>query len=212
MKKTTQIGLLLCLLPFFSVAQQPINKESRFSVNFQTGLVTTYMNLDKHYNWYHEICCFGYTDDDPDSELTFANHTNISLNYRIKRRHQIGLGLELSQMGENHQAGERKRDVLTYVGAIGSYEITLLHTPKASIGLYNAVMVEMPMYNDYGKHFLKGISHIGGLVWRFEVNDKWEFSVNGVLKSALTEYNPISWYYDNHRLGYGILLGLNYKI
>lgn len=213
MKIIIPFFLVGAFMPLLSLGQNENNwQRSKLSINFQTGLISTYMNLDRHYKWYHEICCFGYQDDDPDSAPTFAIHSNLSLNYRIKHRHQVGLGFEFSQMGENHQLGENNRDVISYLGLIGSHEFRVIGNEKVSIGIYNAFCFELPLYNDKLEHFKKGISHIVGLTWRFKINNSWSLSVNGVLKNALTEYNPISWYYDNHRRGYGLLLGASYKL
>lgn len=205
-------ALLLCLLPFFAHAQDRVEKKlSRFSIGIESGIVTTYMNV-RDYDWYHELCCHGYEDDDLDSAPTSAIHSNLTLNYRFKQKHKVGLGFQFSQFGENHDAGAPSREVLNYIGFIGSYEFSILMGRKAAIGLYNAFCFDIPAFKDKRDYYSSGISHIVGLVWRFKVGNALELSINGIVKNALSEYNAIAWFNDNRRVGKGLLIGISYRI
>ena len=205
-------AFLLCFLPLSMNAQNAKeHKPSNFSIGLQSGIVSTYMNV-RDYQWYHELCCFGYDDDDLDSAPTYSIHSNLILNYRIKRRHQVGLGLQLSQFGETHQVGTDSREVLNYVGFVGNHELTLLGSEKASIGVYNAFCFDKPAFKDKRHRYSNGVSYMGGLIWHFKIGEKLDVGINGVVKYALSQYNAIAWFNDNHRFGYGLLLGLSYQI
>jgi hypothetical protein len=205
-------AFLLCLLPFLAHTQDGVEKKlSRFSIGIESGIVTTYMNVRDYY-WYHELCCHGYDDDDLDSAPTYSFQSSLNLNYRINRIHQIGSSVQFSQYGESHEAGTSSRSMTNYIGIAGSYELTLLASERASIGLTNSFSLDIPIFQDDRRHFLKGISHAFGLRWRFRITRAVDVHLNCIIRTALTQYNPIAWMNDNHRYGYGVLLGVSHRI
>jgi len=219
MKSNICYLFFLLFLPFFLQAQldKSSGKLSRFSVELEGGIVSTFMNIGVPYCG---ECCFGdcvisapLNTYDRLPSPAVARQSAILINYQLNNRHFIGAGYMIGQYGERQIiANERQTDLIEYNGIKLRYAHQFLHGDKIRVMAMSDINLEFPRPSHLETYAQRGLSAGLNLGASYFILSHIAIKISLMGKVVLTKYAYNAWEGHHHRFGTGLLLGIEYRL
>lgn len=216
MKKFYTISF--CLLAVVAVAQSSSKiKSHRFSFALESGLMTSFIEMPEEVFTCCPLCDCVIPISVPNAiNLIPTRITSLylgaSANFNLSRKHQIGLGLIKSEMGEMEPHGESlARKSIGFLGFTARHKYIILSGYRLNLAVSNAISLEKPITETYVE-LRNGISHTLGLTCGIQITRLMEASISMVGKTSIRGFYGNAFYSDKHRFGGGLFVGLSYSI